>query len=153
MHKVLPGAFFDAFRWIIEMTAGSVADGRHEMEEGMFAIVQSYETNDPAGMRLENHRKYIDIQYMMQGWEVIAWCKPDGHAVCAETYSNEKDIEFFFTTGIVPSSLVLHQGMVSIFWPSDWHAPCLSPPSTTGVPEPIKVRKIVVKVPVTAIDA
>ena len=59
-----------------------LSDGRVEIDgDRVFALVQRYETVMTDAPRFEYHRKYIDIQYIVSGEEVIGWvpCRTDGY--------------------------------------------------------------------------
>jgi YhcH/YjgK/YiaL family protein len=105
-------------------------------------MVQSYDTlahNDPA--RLEAHKKYIDVQYVAEGEEVIGWAQV---SALKETvaYNTEKDFCLGTMAAKDMTPVVLKKGQAAILWPDDGHAPRLA----FGAPS--FVKKIVVKVAV-----
>jgi YhcH/YjgK/YiaL family protein len=148
----LPAAFTTAFSWIEKNKDNPPDDGTISLGKNNFrALVQTYDWKELEGMHFENHHKFIDIQYVVQGAEAILWSKTKDVPEF-EAYSDEKDIEFFDVENPVANttSLLLEEGMFAIFWPSDWHIPCLSPAavqsSYAGTVGPVK--KFVIKVPV-----
>lgn len=117
-----------------------LADGRVEIDgDRVFALVQQYETLETDPPKFEYHRKYIDIQYIVSGEEVIGWA-PAGRMTVTEAYDAEKDICF----GSVPkgemTSVYLKAGQLAVLYPEDGHAPKLA------AGRPSHVFKIVVKV-------
>ncbi len=119
------------------LTAGKVEiDG-----EKVFALVQKYETVVMDVPKFETHKKYIDVQYIVSGEEIIGWA-PYGQMTATETYDVLKDICF----GTVPKGLItpvyLQAGQMAVLFPEDSHAPRLA---ATG---PSRVSKIVIKVQV-----
>lgn len=117
-----------------------LADGRMEIDgDRVFAIVQRYETIITDVPRFEYHRKYIDIQYIVSGEEVIGWA-PAERMTVTEAYDGDKDICF----GTVPDSeetpVYLKEGQLAVLYPEDGHAPKLA------AGRPSHVFKIVVKV-------
>ena len=119
-----------------------LADGRVDIDgQHLFALVQQYETIMVDIPRFEYHRKYIDVQYIVSGEEIIGWV-PAGRMVVTEAYSIEKDICF----GIAPkreiTPVYLQAGQLAVLYPEDAHAPKLA----AGLPS--RVTKIVVKVAV-----
>ncbi|MGD0283789.1 MAG: YhcH/YjgK/YiaL family protein [Dissulfurispiraceae bacterium] len=114
-------------------------DGRHEIKgQEIFAIVQSYITESPANKKIESHKKYVDIQYILSGREVIGWVPVAGLSG-STPYSEEKDVIFYQPADTI-TSIVMVPGTFSIFFPQDAHQPgCIFQKV-----EP--VRKIVVKV-------
>jgi biofilm protein TabA len=120
----------------------SLQDGRVEIDgDRVFALPQRYETVVMDPPRFEHHRRYIDIQFIVAGEEVIGWAPADRMQV-TEAYDPEKDIAF----GTVPAGeatpVRLAAGELAVLYPEDGHAPRLA----AGRPSP--VFKIVVKVAV-----
>jgi YhcH/YjgK/YiaL family protein len=107
--------------------------------ENLFYIVDEYETKPSEEGRLEIHRRYLDIQYIVSGEECIGVAPLEG--LTEETlYDGQKDLAFYkFEPSM--SQLHLKQGMFAIFWPNEPHMPCRRIGSTSE-----KVKKIVVKV-------
>ena len=119
------------------------ADGRYEVDgSSLFYLVQSYASHPAEERRFESHQKYIDIQYMLLGEEVMGYA-PASTLVLKTPYDEAKDIAFYDTPGSY-SRLEVREGMFALFYPEDGHMPgCqLSGPSN--------VRKVVVKVLVGA---
>ena len=118
----------------------NLADGRVDIDgQQVFALVQQYETIMTDAPKFEYHRKYIDIQYIVSGKEVIGWA-PVERMKITEAYDMEKDICF----GTVPKEEItpafLQAGQLAVLYPEDGHAPKLA----AGAPS--HVVKIVVKV-------
>jgi len=131
-----------ALAFLRQPGARTLPDGKYELDGArVFAIVQRYSTVKTAGPKFEAHRKYIDVQFMAEGAELIGWAPLERLAV-TEAYDGEKDICF----GSVPEAgwapLRLEAGQLAVLYPEDAHAPRLA----AGVPEP--VTKIVVKIAV-----
>ena len=114
-------------------------DGRYEIKgQEIYAIVQSYETQQAASRKIESHKKFIDIQYVLSGVEVIGWLPAAGLAELS-AYSEEKDILFYHQTNVI-THIVMAPGIFAIFSPQDAHQPgCI-------YRQIAPVRKIVVKV-------
>jgi biofilm protein TabA len=115
-----------------------LADGRHELAGSkLSAIFSSYQTEDPEDKFFEAHRRFIDIQVVLQGRETLYWApllslEPRGE------YSEAEDIAFF--TGSAGIAVPLEPGWFTVQFPQDAHKPgCLK-----GSPSP--VRKLVIKV-------
>ena len=115
--------------------------GRVEIDGSqVYALVQSYQSRpDTENPRFEAHRRYIDIQYVLSGAELLGWA-PLERLTAATEYNAERDV----LHGVVPAAertfVHLGAGQGAILFPSDAHAPGLA----AGTPEP--VVKIVVKV-------
>jgi len=122
---------------------GTLTVGIHPIiEKQLFVIVEEAQGRSRTEAKLECHRRYIDIQLVLQGTDEIGW-KP--LADCwqpVSDYSEERDIRFFNDTA--DSWISTPANSFCIFFPDDAHAPLVS----TG-----KIRKLIFKVAVTAQSA
>ncbi len=112
--------------------------GRHAVQgEQLFAIVEHCAGRTREEAKLECHRRYIDIQLVLEGVDEMGW-KPVADCVDPATdYDEARDIRFFNDT---PSSwIATPPGAFCIFFPEDAHAPLVS----SG-----HIRKVVMKVAV-----
>ncbi len=131
----------DALNFLQQTPLQSLAVGRVEIEGSqVYALVQSYnsrpETDQP---RFEAHRRYMDVQYVVSGVELIGWAPLEQLTVTAP-YNIEKDM-LLGTVDAAERTLVhLAAGQAAILYPSDAHAPGLA----AGASEAVK--KVVVKV-------
>lgn len=116
--------------------------GRHEVDgTNVFANVQDYETFPKEERRWEAHKKYIDIQCVISGTEIM-YCEPVERLEVVEDNFDEKDVAFYKDIDNA-SELVLKNGNFAILFPKDAHKPCCA---LNNVPS--KVKKVVVKVAV-----
>lgn len=141
-ESVVPGgpAFKSALEFLRRPDLLSLPDGKYGIDgERVFAMVQRYETIAPAEPRFEAHRKYIDLQFLASGTELIGWAPLEKLAV-TEVYDEGKEACF----GAVPAGawtpLRLEAGRLAVLGPEDAHAPRLA----AGAPAP--VVKVVVKI-------
>lgn len=119
-----------------------LADGKYEIDgDRVFAMVQRYETAASAEPKFEAHRKYIDLQFIAAGAEVIGWA-PLGRVAVTENYAADKDVCFGAVAAEGWAAVRLDKGQLAVLYPEDAHAPRLA----AGAPRP--VTKIVVKVSV-----
>jgi YhcH/YjgK/YiaL family protein len=137
IYEKLNLRFAAAFNFILKTDFSALPEGKHLVEgEDLFAIYQQYNTKDASECMLEAHRKYIDIQYIIQGEENIG-IAPLTDQPTLIPYDGEKDVAFF--TGL-SHPFKLEAGNFTIFFPSDLHMPCLK------VNESSPVKKVVMKV-------
>lgn len=112
-----------------------------ELAHGAFAIEQVYLTKPRAEGFFESHRKYIDLQLVVDGDEAMEVVDLSRIAV-REPYNPDRDLVLFGdATGA--SVLRISAGLAAIFFPADVHMPTLRPGPDAGL-----VRKTVVKIPV-----
>ena len=114
-------------------------DGRTEIDgDCVFALVQRYETAQTDTPKFEYHRKYIDVQFIASGEEIIGWA-PAGAMSVSEAYDADKDICFGTVAAGKWTTVRLEAGQLMVLWPEDAHAPKCA----AGRPSP--VMKIVIK--------
>ncbi len=138
-YEALHPLFARAFDYIRNTDLYVLAPGRYPIAgDDLIAIVEQVpgKTRDMA--RLECHRKYIDIQLVLDGTDEMGW-KPLADCMNpVSDYSTEKDIQFFHDA---PASwIATPPDHFCIFFPEDAHAPLVS----TGT-----VRKVIFKIAVT----
>lgn len=119
--RLHPG-FGEAFAYLLRADLAAQPLGKHAIDgERLLAILARDAGRGQAGSPLESHRRYIDIQYVIEGTDIIGW-RPlaDCHGV-SQPYSADRDIGFFSDT---PDTwLTLPAGTFAIFFPEDAHAP------------------------------
>ncbi len=121
----------------------SLPDGRFEIEGNtIYAIVMNYETKPAENGKFESHQKYIDIQLLLEGSEMLE-VSLDKNLPVTEAYSEEKDVAFYQAPKY-KTSIYLQPGQFAVLYPHDIHRPCLQ------IQKPEKVRKMVIKVHVDA---
>ncbi|HKJ43497.1 MAG TPA: YhcH/YjgK/YiaL family protein [Sunxiuqinia sp.] len=104
-----------------------------------FAMVMEYQTKQPEDAKWEAHRKYIDLQYIIEGEEKMG-VLPLEHAKNALEYDEERDLIFFGEN----DGEFFHASpqVYFLFFPSDVHRPSVL------VEEPASVKKLVIKIAV-----
>lgn len=105
-------------------------------EDQLFYLVQSYETKPFEKANLEAHLKYIDLQLMVEGDEMMAY--GNIHALQLQTPYNESSDAHFFGGDV--QKIHVKKDFFAIFFPNDGHQPGL----TQDVPQ--SVKKVVVKI-------
>jgi YhcH/YjgK/YiaL family protein len=130
--------FEKAFAFLRQKSIAELAVGKHEIEgERIYCTVSKGPGRKRSEAKLEAHRRYIDIQYIIQGTDEIGW-KPtaDCQAIDQE-YDPVKDILFFKDEPLKWGKVT--PGSFALFFPRDAHAPLVS----AG-----EIHKVVVKVAV-----
>lgn len=138
----LPRGLEQALSFLRREAKHSLADGKYMIDgERVFAMVQRYSTAAPSVPEFECHRKYIDVQYIVQGTETIL-CAPLERMTITEAYSPAKDVCFGRVAQGDWLPVTLQAGQFAVLFPADAHAP------KQAAGEPAAVMKIVVKVAV-----
>jgi YhcH/YjgK/YiaL family protein len=136
LYVKLNERFETAFDYIKDNDLVQIASGKYSIDgDDIFAIVQEYDTKEKAECKLEGHKKYIDIQYMIQGSEFMGVTTLANQEAITK---NEAD-DYTFYNGD-STMFRVDAGMFTIFFPDDLHMPCLK----VGKIE--KVKKVVIKV-------
>ena len=108
--------------------------------DNLYALVSEYLSKNEETAKFEAHRKYIDIQYVISGKEIMNIAPMTTVKEVLTPYDATKDIEFITVDKIVNYKAT--PANFFIFFPDDAHRPGLK----DGVNS--SVRKIVVKVKV-----
>ena len=106
--------------------------------EKVYYIISRYKTKPMSEGKLETHKKYIDIQVVLKGEEVLGYADINGLTV-AEKYDKTRDIAFFTQPGKMTTA-VLKPGLFCILFPQDARLPCCQSE------KPADVKKVVIKV-------
>lgn len=111
--------------------------GTYEIDgSNVYAMVKRYESKPIEKGLWEAHRKYIDVQYVVEGEEKIGYSNLSSMQEVQE-YNPEKDFLELKGTG---DFFVLEKGKFAIFTPQDVHMPEIASHSTKNV------TKVVIKV-------
>ena len=101
----------------------------------LYYMVQSYQSR-PENETPEAHRKYIDIQYILSGEELIG---VGGLSDMTEEVEANPGSDYWLYHGPM-SKIRLSEGYFAVLFPQDAHAPGIA------VNEPAPMKKVVVKV-------
>lgn len=125
-----------AIEYILENELSDLDVGKYAVDEkNVFYMIQEYETKDIEEGNFEAHDKYIDIQYVLNGDELIGYA-PRMFLNTAEEYDASKD------KIILKGKEERHrltEGMFAIYFPEDGHMPSINMVKTT-------VKKAVFKI-------
>jgi YhcH/YjgK/YiaL family protein len=108
--------------------------------DNLFATVSEYQSKNEVSAKFEAHRKYIDIQYVITGKEIMNIAPVKTVSEVLNPYDATKDIEFITVSNIV--NYKANPSNYFIFFPSDAHRPGLKDGANS------LVRKVVIKVKV-----
>ena len=137
-YLALHPRFAEAFAFLRTADLTALAPGRHAIDgDALFALVEDGPGRTRAEAKLECHRRYIDIQLVLEGVDEMGW-KPTADCVDPATeYDAARDIRFF---NDAPSSwIATPPGAFCLFFPEDAHAPLVGTRAGT-------IRKVVVKI-------
>jgi YhcH/YjgK/YiaL family protein len=136
-----PRGLQEGFQFLLETDLSSLPLGRHEIKGGsLYAMVLEYETQPKAERRPEAHRKYIDIQYICSGREMIGSGPVTTASEVDEDCLEARDV-IFYKGLAAETEVVLTPGMFAVYFPWDAHRPNCNAGEARS-----KMRKVVVKV-------
>lgn len=132
------GKVYTALEFLSKTDFTKMELGRYELSgDDIFYMVQRYDT-DPDKTIAEAHKKYIDIQFMVDGEEIIGVAPISCEKTEAEA-KPENDV-WFYECKTEPLTLIKNSFMV--LYPNDLHCPGVA------VENPLSCFKVVVKVKV-----
>ncbi|MDX6766737.1 MAG: YhcH/YjgK/YiaL family protein [Candidatus Methylacidiphilales bacterium] len=141
LYRHLHPGFAAAFDYLLGFEPATL-DGRVDLDgDRCFALIQTYETQPATDKKYEAHLKYIDLQYLISGEEVI-YHRPLALLREVIPYIEEKDVAKY--EGDDDQALVMRPGDFSILYPHDGHKPGCTFRTTQ------EVRKVVFKIAVAS---
>lgn len=135
-------------KFLIETDLSTLALGRHEIEDSkIYAMVAEYETQPKEQRRPEAHEKYLDIQYICSGQEMIGSGPLTKVSAIDEDCLKTRDVIFY--KGIEgETEIILSSGMFAVYFPWDAHRPNCRVEGKIG-----KIRKVVVKIAMSTLES
>ncbi len=128
----------EAVCYISKLTGEELSLGRHNVNDYFFYKVLSYVPETNIETPYESHRKYIDIQMLLEGEEMLQVTDVNRLKV-STPYDVEKDC-VFYSASENASGTLFRPGSVVILFPKDAHR-------SIGISEKsIQVKKIVGKI-------
>jgi biofilm protein TabA len=139
LYAGLNPLFAKAFDLLKSGLPAQQADGKYIIDgENLYYTIAHYTTKPLSAGKLEAHKRYIDIQVVLKGEEIIGYA-PLEYLAVVEPYNNTKDIEFLARPEQITKA-ILKPGLFCILFPQDAHLPCCQ------ITEPADIMKIVFKV-------
>lgn len=139
-YEVYEGAwkgFKEAFDFLKQNDLNSLQEGKYPiLGDQVYASVKEYETKPVEEGKYEAHRRYIDLQCIISGSEIIGYA-PIDELKEVEEYNQERDRFFLQGEG---DFFTFEKGQFAIFFPQDGHM--------TGVEKvgKEKVKKLIIKI-------
>ena len=135
-YAALHPAFQRVFTFLRSPSLKALEPGRVEIDgPRLYAIATHLPGKHPDEARIEVHRQYIDVHYLITGKESLGW---KGLADCREEESPYDPGRDYLSFSDNPAMwFTIHPGTFVVFFPGDAHAPMVS----NGM-----VQKVVLKV-------
>ena len=117
--------FKKVFTFLREKNLSDLSLGKHEIDgDRLFYIIQKEPGRSRSESKLEAHKKYIDIHYVIAGTDEMGWKSTADCEMVDVSYDEDKDIAFF--NDEPKSWSQVPAGSFTIFFPQDAHAPMIS---------------------------
>jgi YhcH/YjgK/YiaL family protein len=121
-YRCLHPLFERGLRFLADTDLRALAPGRHAVDgDRIYLSIDHTHGRGRDGARLEAHRRYIDVQYTLEGDEEIGWMPLAECGRPIDEYNAAKDVSFFAARPI--TWLAVPEGSFTIFFPDDAHAP------------------------------
>ncbi len=132
-----------SFKEAFEAMAKIVSDTPDERitvdGDNIFINLSTYTNKNVDDCLFESHKKYIDIQYVVTGAELIDVCQTNTLKATDDRLDTD-DIAFYENTDIF-STAYLAEGIFVVLFPGEAHRPCVAPDG-----KGIKTKKAVAKI-------
>lgn len=136
-YASLSPAFQKAFEFLKTTDFSTLVPGRYEIDgDNAYALVSAYAPKKVEDAKWEAHKKYADIQVIVEGEEKQGFA-PMSESFGSEGYIAERDIEFLSVKS--SSYVTMKPGLFAVYFPQDAHQPGVAAAAPA-------VKKIVVKV-------
>lgn len=120
-YKEIPYAQ-DIVDFLTEFQKSDMAPGRYDIHgDDLFAAVSRYDTEPNVDRQFENHKKYIDLQIVLDGKEEIHWADTSTLTMVSEEFSKGGDIAFY--VGESMGYVLLGGNQCVILFEEDAHMP------------------------------
>ncbi|MGR3807619.1 YhcH/YjgK/YiaL family protein [Pasteurella testudinis DSM 23072] len=118
--------------------------GRHDINADVFMNVMEFETAEASSKKAELHHRYLDVQLLISGTELIEYGVGNPDLGGYEAYQEEDDYQLTSQEIADKNSVVLKPNMFAVFFPYEAHKPGCN---ING--QPVNLKKLVVKIPYT----
>jgi len=134
-----PERWKKAFEFLAKTNLKTIETGTYEIDgKNLFAAISEYDSKDEDNAKIEAHKKYADIQYVISGKEQMGVLPLDSMKPFIP-YSEKNDIAFF-KTDITNYYHHANPSNFFIFFPNDAHRPGVKIDKNTPI------KKVVIKV-------
>lgn len=128
----------DVIKWILSLDLSQLEARAYQLDNGISYTIQEYTTKPENECALESHRNHIDIQYVLEGTEMIKTYA----TTCLSSlgkYDPEKDVEYW-SNGMIETQSILIPGSLIVVKNGQPHKGAII--STN----PERVKKLVCKI-------
>ena len=138
-YEGLGSNFQKAVQFLEALDLSRISQGDFEIDgRKVYAFANWLTLKKPEEVFYEAHRKYADIQLVLQNSEVIYTAQTPDLTMTGE-FDEQKDIGFY-SDGKHSTRLTLFPGDFAVFFPEDAHKPCCLAEDPSSFKLVVKVR-------------
>lgn len=138
-----PVAVARAVDYLARYDLRAMAAGRYQHDKtGWVVQVLDLQTGPHSESFPEAHRHFVDVQFLVDGEELIGVATEKAELAIHQPYNADRDI-IFYRDAPNETLLLMKPGNFAVFFPQDLHRPNLM------IDGPQAIRKVVVKIPLT----
>lgn len=121
LYRNLGHRVAEAIDYLAQTNLADLPTGRQELDgDRLLAIAERYQGKPTSEARWEYHEKYLDVQFVVAGDELIGYAPWDDKLPVEQAYDPARDIGFVSAKGAMAR---VSAGMFAIFAPRELHAP------------------------------
>lgn len=136
LYKNIHPNLTKGFDYILNTDFSTLETGKHLIQgQEIFALFEKYKSKPIEKSNLEAHKKYVDIQYMIEGEEYIQIAPLTTQKIIEDIPNN--DLTFYEGSG---QKIKLKKGNFAIFFQTDAHGPGIQ------IDKSEEITKVVIKV-------
>lgn len=129
-----------SYRMAKKIDFENIEDGKIMLTDNIYVNVETYNTKNRKSTKFESHKKYIDVQYVIRGRELISIAHVKECIACTD-YDADRDI-IFYEDNYMGIYVTLYEGEHLVIYTQDAHMPCLN------IEGYDTVKKAVFKIPI-----
>lgn len=138
--SIYPKVIQKAINYLRDTDLINIEAGIYELQgKDMYVQISNIETDSKENRKPEVHRKYIDVQFLVEGKEKIGFAVDTGRNKIVEEYDFEKDV-LFYENCENESDIIMVPGAFAIFFSNIVHRPACN---VKGIS---KIKKVVIKI-------
>ena len=141
-----PISIMKAIKYLKENDFINMKPGVYEIDgKNIYAQVVEKTTKERIYAKPEVHREYIDVQFSVEGKEIIGFARDSSKNKVSEDLLKEEDV-LFYENVQGESDLVMNPGNFAVFFPNDVHRPWCAIDD-----KPCTIKKVNVKVSIKSL--
>ena len=122
-YTALHPLFKKAFHYLKSFDPLKIDEGKHDIEgDKLFALVSKHE-DYKLNTILEAHKRYIDIQFLYSGTDIIGWKELEKCMQLQVAFDKTKDVVLYKDKP--DFAFKLNAGCFTILYPEDAHSPLM----------------------------